>query len=371
MTSATSGPSAADFSRALLLGSIQTQYDQRARTEIERITERHGVDIGAAERERTRWQRHKTDLGSARNLLEDTTRRLQAIQRSLDVLSETIVQAERDPEIATGSAGYATVFDNHLDAIRSSAENARYDPNLLGNITGYTFSFDVNLTGRSHTVHGGYVGTTYEFRDAGDKTWVPDHRANLLQQYDDYPTEESGLRATTAGGVELDALSGTSATITLGRETAAALTVSGTIEAKGLALLDAWSYQNLADADGRSRALSDIAFARQTLNLERSRYELALSVVDRSERRADAAIERTTQERLGLIRERERAKQVAQAQIQSQLSMVANSLSHAEGLYRSYRNMFGQYSTLPGSFNRVVGTTSAARVFSSILNIRA
>ncbi len=371
MLSPTRAPTVTTFSRALLLGGIERQFNQKAKTGIARVLQSFDAKSKGIDADLRRYQKLKTEIGGALTTLDDTLKRLNQIRDALDAMSKAAIEAGRDSDGEVPVDGYRSVFDNQIDAIQSAATNSIFDPNLLADSGGFSLSFRTSLAGASYNVANAFMGTSYQLVEADGDVWVPDHRADLLARRAGGSDEADSSGYTTAGAVRLDALAGSTVTVTLGAGTAEPQTITASLEARGLGVKEGWYYNGLADDEGRDRAIADIDAARLSLDLEIGRYQVARSVTARYQSRADSAMKELRTERIGLVRERELESNRIQRQTQQELNSVSQALSFGETVNRAYLNLFNQYSVKPGSFGRVVGRTPAARLFSALLNVRA
>lgn len=140
-------------------------------------------------------------------------------------------------------------------------------------------AYDINAAGVQMEVLGQNLGATYTIAASDGKVWAPDQWGGSLIAYDEYPATSANMSSGFHGGTRLNSL-GADGTIdfTVMVKSATPQNLTGTLTAKGSGVFDAWVYDDLATADGRERATSDLEAAKGVAKAESLRYESAAAM---------------------------------------------------------------------------------------------
>ncbi|MCB2102572.1 MAG: hypothetical protein KDE22_16970 [Rhodobacterales bacterium] len=333
-------PNAQAFRNATLLVQMQTAAETKAARQTETITNEYTQKIDSVNLEADRWTALEDDIAQVSSRLDGTVGRLEAIRKKLDTLIQTVNKAAQSTEETPNYAGYATTFDSFLRSLDSSADGGYDRPNLLGR-SEPTLEYYTTIHGATARVSGAYVGTGYQLDQTdGNGLWLPDLSARSLTKYLEYPGDPTTTSASFASGLQLDSINGDEVTFTVGADTASPETITANLTRKGLGVLNAWYYDGLATEDGRALALSELNDAKQALDLEISRYELAQTVASFYQDRATTTLEGFRKETNDLLLEQAAAIGKAQEELNRSFQAATSNVALALSSRNNYNTLF-------------------------------
>jgi len=204
-------------------------------------------------------------------------------------------------------------------------------------------TYEISPSGATTFVNGAHLGSDYHIVDSKGKWWEPDRVARILKRFDEFP----GMPANEAGafenGLRLDSLVGDAITFTVGPDTATPVQYTGTIFREDLMVVDSWFYDGLETQAGRDRAIADLNAAKEAVDLELTRYEVAQSVAVFYEQRAIQTLEGLTKESNDLLVEQAIEIQKAQDELTRQFSTATNSITLAIAQQVNYTELFAPF----------------------------
>lgn len=331
----------ADFANATLVSQLQASAEERITERTEAIASRFGQKISAVELERKPWEGVKDSAGEASSFLSDTLGRARRVKDALDGMIASVTKATQNTEGFTNFEGYALTFDSQLGNLVRIAQNGS-SPNLLGTAEP-TFRYDISPNFAQASVKGADLGSDYYIEDTEGKLWYPNRGARNLTRYDDYPNTPTSTVGAFGGGLQLDSLVGDTVTFTVGPDTGSPESFTGTIYRDDLRIVDSWFYDGLATADGRERALEAINDAKDAVKLEIRRYEVAISVAQFYEKRAQTQISGLNAENNELLVQQAQEIQKAQDDLARQFQATTSNVAVALSLRVEYANLFAPF----------------------------
>lgn len=329
-----------------LLSQMAQAAQKAANAKVNSVSSRYEAEIASLDRKVAEWKDLGKDIGTATSDLSALVGRLKSMRSKLDGIKTAIVKAEqRDQEGAyVNPAGYAKSFDTLVKGLQKDATEGAKQPNLLGS-DDVTYSYRTGIYGQTNSVSGGFVGNSYSITDTEGKKWVLDTHGELLRRYDSYPGDEAAESANIVDGIRLDSISGSDVTFTVGPNSAGPQQFTGTLEKKGLGLMNTWYYDGLATEDGRNRAQADVADAREAINLEISRYELALTSAkfyeDRARLEAGGYKDKSNSLRLESAQEIAKAQEDLTRQYSAAQGAVAQALAQKVNYAKIFQSVGG------------------------------
>jgi len=243
--------------------------------------------INILNRELDRWDHVREGLEDVIDNLGNTVTRAQTIRSKLEELISATFKAQYGDTISEDS--HAAIFDSYIKGINSTAENRGRYVNLIGDADESGLKYVTDIYQATETVDDTFLGTDYVIeQDGGLYEWRrdTDYGGYFLRQHEVGTGAETGVFTTINGGLRLDSISGTDVTFTIDFETSDAQQFSGTIVTEGLGILDAWAYENMLTADGRTRAYEDINSAKVTVDLHIARLKGELAAAQYHDNRA-------------------------------------------------------------------------------------
>lgn len=282
-----SQPSPDNMAMSRLLSQMGQAQQKKIEEKVDAISGRYGQQLGIANREMAKWKDLIDDVGKATSDISAVVGRLKAMQSKVNSMIAAVNKADQrdvDGEYSS-SASYAKAFDSLLKSLNADATKANKSPNMLGT-DGATYNYRVGIHGQSASISSAYLGSEYSITDTEGKKWAADLSVGLLQRYDDYPGTKADESGNFVDGIQLDSQSGSDVTFTVAPNTADPKQFTGTIDRKGLRLANAWYYDGMSTAEGRSRALEDLNDAKEALGLEIGRYGVAFKTAKFYEERA-------------------------------------------------------------------------------------
>ncbi|MEO5336995.1 MAG: hypothetical protein H7841_08885 [Magnetospirillum sp. WYHS-4] len=275
------------ISQSRLLSQMSSGQQKVAEEKIGAISGLYEQKIARLGREEAKWKGLVTDVGKATSDISNIVGRLKSMSGKIESMIRSVNKADqRDQEGQyVNPAGYAASFDSILKGLHQDAIKGDKQPNMLG-ADGVSYSYRTSISNDGNKVMGAYLGSEYKITDSEGKIWAADLSAGLVQRYDDYPTDKAAESGNIVNGIRLDSQSGDSVTFTTAPDTASPQQFSGTIERKGLRLVNSWFYEGFSTEGGRSRALADLNDAKEAVKLEIARYELSLKTAKFYEARA-------------------------------------------------------------------------------------
>ncbi len=369
MTTVLSAPSPKDMASALLTVRMEMRYKEQMTQQIKALGTSYQSKLAALERNVGKWAALRTELAGVGDTLQDTVARLDGIERALRSALAVLEKADADPRIAEYAPSYRSSFSRYTRTVRSLAETTIAGTNLLGKAeANRELSFRTTPVGDTRTIKGAFVGLGYSISDTEGKLWQVDDTGQVLQRYDSSPDQPSDDRGAVDGGLRLDALDGSSITFTVAPSTAGAQTFSGTLNPRGLGVLDPWLYDGIETAAGRDRARVDLKAAVARVGAERNRYEGVVTTIGFYVGQTEAEMKIHDNKTNALLAEQEKKVSALVDQADRRQELLIVGMNHARQMQRQYALLFGQFK-LNGSLGQrpnLVGATPAARLFSAM-----
>ncbi|MGB0670021.1 MAG: hypothetical protein ACPGNT_00870, partial [Rhodospirillales bacterium] len=272
-----------------LLGQLQTQQTKKLEDQTKSVQASYQTKINSVTREQDQWRSVKADVGEASSELSSTVGRLKSMRSRLD--AEVLNINKLNTRISEGDTVnidlYAYGFDATVKALDGIAKSG--SPRLTGDDNA-KLSYKIDPYGQQSEVQGVALTSDYYIIDSNGDRWQLDRQGGNLKRYTDYPNGATSDVGGLKGGLQLDTLSGDQITFTINPNTADPKQFSGTIKSSGSGLKDSWFYGNLASADNRTSALTDLKSARTAVELEIARYDVARTMAVFYETRANEEI---------------------------------------------------------------------------------
>lgn len=343
MTTVLSKNSASDFASARLLARLQESYQQKATEKVGVVSDRYQSKINSINRDTDQWRGVKKDIGKTTSEVSFVTSRAKGILSKLDAMIRTVNQAEQASKNESFQwAGFAAAFDSQLKGVEMDANRSTTDTvNLLGSGEP-DLKYNTTPWGDPTTVEGAYLGNDFVIVEADGKRWKPDADAKLLRQYD-----TDGKATGKVGSYDdltKDSWSGTSISFTMNADTATPETISGTLEQKGMSLLNAWAYDSLSTSAGRTKALEDLNSAKLAAQLEVKRYEAAQATAAFYEERANANIKGLREESNSTLIEQARRVGELQDELAREYQTTTSSVALAMSARKGFAQIFSQFT---------------------------
>jgi len=268
---------ARSYASALLLLQLQLANSVDVARQQKVLNASLNQEINSINLEGDKWRSLKTDLWDSVNFIQEAVTRTESIASRLESMSLTAYTAKNGDTHSSWT--YPIQFDVQLRGINSTAIDSRKTPNLLStNDSNYTYI--KNIYGATETVDREFLGTSYTITDSGGDIWVRDRNSNILRQWDGNTYTKTGKFAALTGGIRLDSIVGTSVTFTINYNSTDALQFTGTLSTSGLGVLDAWLYEDLTTAAGRTRALADVHEAQAQIDAHTARLKGELAIAN-------------------------------------------------------------------------------------------
>ena len=325
----------ADFSRAQLVAQIGAFYEQRGMQRSERIAAEFGQKTNSLTRESDRWRAVRTDIQEAKDIIGGTLARIKSIRSNLNNMISNVNKAEQNSGDSTGPMIYASAFDALLNGIDSIAKNTSLSPNLIG-VAKQALTYKVGIYGTTATINSANISSDYYVIDTDGKYWNLNRTAKTLKRYDVYPDEPTSTVGHFVGGLKLDSLAGDTVSFTVAPDTATPESFTGTLYRNGLSILDSWAYDGMATSDGRTRALEDLNAAKDAVDLEIRRYEIALTTSNFYDKVAKRAVDGLTEQTNDLLIEQAAAIEKAQDELAREYSSATGHVTRAIAMQNEY-----------------------------------
>ena len=213
-------------------------------------------------------------IEDAISFLDRVVGRVGSIRSRLDSATSFAVLARNGT--SQSFSGLARSFNAALNSVNTTAERTFDSPNLISANGTSSFSYIATDAAVTRTVAHQFLGTDYSILDSGGNRWIREGEfTKILVQIDPATGAKTGKKASVNDGVRLDSISGDSVTFTINQNTSDAEQFTGTLSRTGLGVLDAWLYEGLETAAGRTRAIDDNAAAKATLDVHSARFRAA------------------------------------------------------------------------------------------------
>ncbi len=338
MSTVLSAFSASTFNQANLLAKMGEVYEKQAEQKAESISNHYDARINAVNLTKGRWETVRTGIQEARSAISTTTAKVRSILTSIDNMIEAVKKADKNSGSSLGTDAYAASFDAYLRGLDTTAQKSGLQPNLIGSAKSQ-LDYRANIHGSTNTIHGAFLGSDYYIIDDEGKYWALDRSAKTLKRYDDYPNEATSTVGNFQTGIRLDNLNGDDITFTIGPNTGSPQTFSGTLHRKGLQIMDSWGYDGLTTENGRQRALDDLEAAKDAIELEIRRYEIAFTTSNFYERVADNEISGLTKKTNAYLIDQAAEIQELQTKLASEYQSAASRVTQSIAMQNQYAKL--------------------------------
>lgn len=328
------------FGNANLLAKMNSVFQNMASQKTQEINNSYQQEMNSIEMDAKRWKNISADIDNARAEIVDARNRAKGVLRFVNDMIRNVNKTEKN-SVNSGffATGYAATFDSQLRSIESKVNDSRTGSmNLLGTFKP-DFTFNVGIRGNTATVGGQYIGNEYYIIDSNNNRWQPDKTAKILKQYSVYPDSPTSKAGNFATGLQLDSISGNAITFTVGPGTASPEQFTGTLYRSGTDIMDSWYYDGLSTSTGRTRALSDLANAKEALTLEVNRYNTSLTTTEFYASMVDASIKGYRSETNELLIKQARDVQEAQQDLAARFQAATGNVARSFAIRKQYNAM--------------------------------
>jgi len=328
------------FGNANLLARMNSVFQNLASRKTEEINNSYQQEINSIELDAKRWKNISVDIDNARAEVVDARNRAKGVLRFVnDMIRNVNKTEEHSGDSGFFATGYAATFDSQLRSIESKVNDSRTaNMNLLGKFEP-DFTFNVGAHGTTATVGGQYIGNDYYIIDSNNNRWQPDKTAKILKQYSEYPDSPTSKAGNFATGLQLDSILGDAITFTVGPDTASPEQFTGTLYRSGTDVMDSWFYDGLSTSDGRTRALADLADAKEALTLEVNRYNTSLTTTEFYASMVDASIKGYRAETNELLIKQAREVQETQQELAARFQAATGNVARSFAIRKQYNAM--------------------------------
>jgi hypothetical protein len=274
-------------------------YLKNAQKEIEKnqkvLATRFEVEMSSARQDVMKWTPVTQSISDAQAQVDFALSKTDAIKKVIAKMRTTLTAGANNS--STDWAAVARTFDSLRTTINSSTHGGGSD-NLVGSVRrGDTYAansltYETDPEGGQETIQGKYLGTDFDVT-LPDNTFFRPSGAQAIQRYQAYPQGKVGYsQSVTDSTVTLTSYDTTTKDVafTVGVNTAAPTSYTGTVQKRGIGILQSWMY-DFSTAAGRQRALDDLSAATNKVTIQQTNFTSQKTLMAQQAAKAQAFID--------------------------------------------------------------------------------